>query len=255
MVLQPPLLVGPAALSAPGAALLSCPYPLRAHGRRCPGTVPLPGASGLFGLATGTRQGAATLLRVGQALAQQPQTALWITPEGSSPIRGSAVQLQPGLGHLARRLTAAAFAAGAGISLLGRALSRSPGVFWRRRAGRPATAPRAGTGPRSWHASLRPHRTAWPRPRAGTIGRLLRRSCAVVPGSAACMIAGVACAPGNAARHSSKHTGGRLMLLEVLAATTSLCAALPRACSTGIYASMPHPQCPIRAPPHQPWPS
>jgi 1-acyl-sn-glycerol-3-phosphate acyltransferase len=65
---------------------------------------------GFFGLATDTRQGAATLLRVGQAMSQQPQTALWITPEGQfTDPRQRPVQLQPGLGHLARRLTAAAF--------------------------------------------------------------------------------------------------------------------------------------------------
>jgi 1-acyl-sn-glycerol-3-phosphate acyltransferase len=65
---------------------------------------------GCFGLAMGTWQGAATLLRVGQVLAWQPQTALWITPEGQfiDP-RQRPVQLQPGLGHLARRLTTAAF--------------------------------------------------------------------------------------------------------------------------------------------------
>jgi 1-acyl-sn-glycerol-3-phosphate acyltransferase len=65
---------------------------------------------GFFGLATGTRQGAATLLRVAQAMARQPQTALWITPEGQfTDPRQRPVQLQPGLGHLARRLTAAVF--------------------------------------------------------------------------------------------------------------------------------------------------
>ena len=65
---------------------------------------------GFFGLATGTWQGAATLLRVGQALVRQPQTALWITPEGQfTDPRQRPIQLQPGLGHLARRLTTAAF--------------------------------------------------------------------------------------------------------------------------------------------------
>jgi hypothetical protein len=65
---------------------------------------------GVFGLAPGTWQGAATLLRVGQALARQPQTALWITPEGQlSDPRQRPIQLQPGLGHLARRLGTAAF--------------------------------------------------------------------------------------------------------------------------------------------------
>ena len=65
---------------------------------------------GFFGLATDTRQGATTLLRVAQAMARQPQMALWITPEGRfTDPRQRPVQLRPGLGHLARRLTAAAF--------------------------------------------------------------------------------------------------------------------------------------------------
>jgi 1-acyl-sn-glycerol-3-phosphate acyltransferase len=65
---------------------------------------------GFFGLATDTRQGAATLLRVAKAIARQPQTALWITPEGRfTDPRQRPVQLQSGLGHLARWLTTAAF--------------------------------------------------------------------------------------------------------------------------------------------------
>jgi 1-acyl-sn-glycerol-3-phosphate acyltransferase len=65
---------------------------------------------GFFGLATGTRQGAATLLRVGQALARRPQTALWMTPQGQfTDPRQRPVRFQPGLGHLARRLSAVAF--------------------------------------------------------------------------------------------------------------------------------------------------
>lgn len=65
---------------------------------------------GFFGLVMGTWQGAATLLRVSQALSRQPQTALWITPEGQfTDPRQRPVQFQPGLGHLARRLTTAAF--------------------------------------------------------------------------------------------------------------------------------------------------
>jgi 1-acyl-sn-glycerol-3-phosphate acyltransferase len=65
---------------------------------------------GFFGLATGTRQSAATLLRVGQALAQRPQTALWITPQGQfTDPRQRPVRFRPGLGHLARRLSTVAF--------------------------------------------------------------------------------------------------------------------------------------------------
>jgi 1-acyl-sn-glycerol-3-phosphate acyltransferase len=65
---------------------------------------------GFFGIATDTRQGATTFLRVGQAIAQRPGTVLWITPEGQfTDPRQRPVQLQPGLGHLARRLTCGAF--------------------------------------------------------------------------------------------------------------------------------------------------
>ncbi|MBM3226814.1 MAG: acyltransferase [Candidatus Tectomicrobia bacterium] len=65
---------------------------------------------GFFGLATGTRQGAVTLLRVGQALAQRPQTALWITPQGQfTDPRQRPTRFQPGLGHLGRCLSSAAF--------------------------------------------------------------------------------------------------------------------------------------------------
>ncbi|ETW98204.1 MAG: hypothetical protein ETSY1_19760 [Candidatus Entotheonella factor] len=60
---------------------------------------------GFFGVAPGTRQGAATFLRVSQAILRQPQSVLWVTPEGRfSDPRQRPVQLQPGLGALARRL-------------------------------------------------------------------------------------------------------------------------------------------------------
>jgi 1-acyl-sn-glycerol-3-phosphate acyltransferase len=60
---------------------------------------------GFFGVTPGTLRGAATLLRVGQAIMQQPRTALWMTPEGRfTDPRPRPVRLQPGLGHLASRL-------------------------------------------------------------------------------------------------------------------------------------------------------
>jgi 1-acyl-sn-glycerol-3-phosphate acyltransferase len=65
---------------------------------------------GFFGVTPGTRRGAATFLRVGTAILQQPQTALWITPEGQfTDARQRPVRLQPGLGHLASRLERGVF--------------------------------------------------------------------------------------------------------------------------------------------------
>lgn len=60
---------------------------------------------GFFGVAPGTRRGAARFLRLGQAILQQPRSALWITPEGQfTDPRQRPVRLLPGLGHLASRL-------------------------------------------------------------------------------------------------------------------------------------------------------
>jgi 1-acyl-sn-glycerol-3-phosphate acyltransferase len=60
---------------------------------------------GFFGIEAGTRRGAATFLRVGQAVLTQPATALWVTPGGQfSDARVRPVALRSGLGHLARRL-------------------------------------------------------------------------------------------------------------------------------------------------------
>ncbi len=65
---------------------------------------------GFFGVAPGTRQGAAAFLRVSQAILQQPQSVLWVTPEGRfTDPRQRPVQLQPGLGALARRLDGVPF--------------------------------------------------------------------------------------------------------------------------------------------------
>jgi 1-acyl-sn-glycerol-3-phosphate acyltransferase len=60
---------------------------------------------GFFGIEPGTRRGAATFLRVGQAILARPATALWLTPGGEfSDPRVRPVMLRSGLGHLARRL-------------------------------------------------------------------------------------------------------------------------------------------------------
>jgi 1-acyl-sn-glycerol-3-phosphate acyltransferase len=65
---------------------------------------------GFFGIAMGTRRGAATFLRLGEAILRQPATALWVTPEGQfTDPRLRPVRLQPGLGHLARRLARGVF--------------------------------------------------------------------------------------------------------------------------------------------------
>jgi 1-acyl-sn-glycerol-3-phosphate acyltransferase len=60
---------------------------------------------GFFGVASGTRQGAATFLRVSRAILQQPGTVLWMTPEGQfTDPRQRPVRLRPGLGHLVRQM-------------------------------------------------------------------------------------------------------------------------------------------------------
>ena len=65
---------------------------------------------GFFGVARGTRHGAATFLRVSQAILRQPRSVLWMTPEGHfSDPQQRPVQLQLGLGALARRLDGVAF--------------------------------------------------------------------------------------------------------------------------------------------------
>lgn len=60
---------------------------------------------GFFGIASQTRQGAATFLRQSQAILQRPTTVLWLTPSGAfTDPRTRPVSLRPGLGHLVRRL-------------------------------------------------------------------------------------------------------------------------------------------------------
>src|ERR1043166_903890 len=60
---------------------------------------------GCFGIEPNTRRGAAHFLRTGMGVLTQPRTALWITAQGRfTDPRQRPVQLQPGVGHLARRL-------------------------------------------------------------------------------------------------------------------------------------------------------
>jgi 1-acyl-sn-glycerol-3-phosphate acyltransferase len=65
---------------------------------------------GFFGVASGTMQGATTFLRVSQAILSQPQTALWLTPQGRfTDPRQRPVRLQSGIGYLARDLARGVF--------------------------------------------------------------------------------------------------------------------------------------------------
>jgi len=65
---------------------------------------------GFFGVTPGSRRGAATFLRVSQALLRQPQSALWVTPEGTfTDPRQRPARLQSGISHLACRLDRAVF--------------------------------------------------------------------------------------------------------------------------------------------------
>ncbi|PON16848.1 acyltransferase [Candidatus Entotheonella serta] len=65
---------------------------------------------GFFGITPGTRRGATTFLRVSQAILQQSRNVLWVTPEGRfCDPRQRPVQLQPGLGALARRVDGMVF--------------------------------------------------------------------------------------------------------------------------------------------------
>ena len=60
---------------------------------------------GFFGVEPGTRRGAATFLRIGQAVLTQPASALWVTPGGQfSDPRVRPITLRPGLGHLVSRV-------------------------------------------------------------------------------------------------------------------------------------------------------
>ena len=60
---------------------------------------------GFFGVEPGTVRGAATFLRVGQAILSRPNSILGVTPEGQfTDPRERPVHMRSGLGHLAGRL-------------------------------------------------------------------------------------------------------------------------------------------------------
>jgi 1-acyl-sn-glycerol-3-phosphate acyltransferase len=60
---------------------------------------------GFFGVEQGTRRGAIQFLRSSEAVLQNPEAMLWLTPQGRfSDVRERPLGLQPGLGHLAARL-------------------------------------------------------------------------------------------------------------------------------------------------------
>jgi len=60
---------------------------------------------GFFGVTPSSQRGAATFLRVSQAILRQPQAALWVTPEGTfTDPRQRPTRLQSGISHLACRL-------------------------------------------------------------------------------------------------------------------------------------------------------
>jgi len=60
---------------------------------------------GLFGVEQGTHQGASLFLRVGRKLLSQPDTLLYLTPQGSfTDPRDRPVRLRPGLTHLLSRV-------------------------------------------------------------------------------------------------------------------------------------------------------
>lgn len=93
---------------------------------------------GFFGVETHRSRGAARFLRTTQAMLGQPNTALWLTPEGCfRDARVRPIRFKPGLGHLATRVPQAVF--------LPLALEL---VFWEERTpeallrfGEPVTAP------------------------------------------------------------------------------------------------------------------
>ena len=97
---------------------------------------------GFFGVEPNTARGAVRFLQTGQAILEQPDTALWLTPEGRfRDVRERPLQFKAGLGHLASRVPRAVFLPLA-IEL----------VFWDERTpeallrfGAPVTWP-AGTG-------------------------------------------------------------------------------------------------------------
>lgn len=60
---------------------------------------------GLFGIAQGRYEGASLFLRVGRQLLSQPDTLLYLTPQGRfTDVRDRPIRLRPGLAHLLARL-------------------------------------------------------------------------------------------------------------------------------------------------------
>ncbi len=65
---------------------------------------------GFFPVEQGTRRGAATFLRAGEAILGRPGTSLWVTPQGRfADARERPVRFAAGLEHLARRVPQAVF--------------------------------------------------------------------------------------------------------------------------------------------------
>jgi 1-acyl-sn-glycerol-3-phosphate acyltransferase len=63
---------------------------------------------GFFGVEQGSRRGAAQFLRMSEAVLGDPKAMLWLTPQGRfADVRERPLRFQPGLGHLAARLSAA----------------------------------------------------------------------------------------------------------------------------------------------------
>lgn len=60
---------------------------------------------GFFGIDPATRAGAFRFLEIGETLLSEDDSALWVTPQGQFiDVRQRPIQIQPGVGHLARRL-------------------------------------------------------------------------------------------------------------------------------------------------------
>jgi len=121
---------------------------------------------GFFGVEAGTVAGARRFLAVAEALAAEPATALWITPEGRfTDPRQRPVRLRPGLGRLARRLGEAATAGGRDAVLLPLAVEY---VYWQERFpevlltfGEPLSAARLAADLGSAGATATATATAW----------------------------------------------------------------------------------------------
>jgi 1-acyl-sn-glycerol-3-phosphate acyltransferase len=62
------------------------------------------GRLGFFAVERGTLRGAAAFLRTGLAVGGRPQAVLWVTAQGRFADPRTPAALEPGIGHLARRL-------------------------------------------------------------------------------------------------------------------------------------------------------